>query len=98
MRLGRIPISRDMLRILLDLPPWVKIEGAATLTTDAAKGTISLIVSGPFIGSAKGEPPGQMHLGLSRLVESEPLTRMEPVYSTVECGKTELRELRGADT
>jgi hypothetical protein len=95
---GRIALSREMLRMILDLPPWVKIEGAVTLTEDAAAGTLSLIDTGPFVGDPKDEPTPQLHRELLRKVEKAPLTPMMPVYATIETGKAELRELRGANT
>lgn len=57
-RRARIPVSLDLLRLMLDLPPHLKITGVAQLGADADAGLVSILVEGPYCPEvADGELP-----------------------------------------
>jgi hypothetical protein len=82
-RRARMPISLDMLKMLLDLPPHITITGAYQTPTDQRDHMVSLSITGPYC---------------PEVAEGDQAPIVQPEYVQVEPLQAKLRHIHGLDT
>ena len=80
---GRIPLNLSLLRMLLDLPEWMRIVEIQQSATDKVLNICHVVVGGQYCPEWK---------------ENAELAELRLFYRTVDCGSAKLDRIDGLDT